>query len=115
MSKRFVIALHGAPQLRDQLTEFLTARGWRIWHWYADLWLLSEVPADLAAGKIYQEIERAIPAIAYAALLVLEVGGELRYYGRAPAEEAWTWMFQYWGAPDFPAQITAPDEAKAGT
>jgi hypothetical protein len=105
MSKKFVVALHGAPHLRDPLTLRLSIRGWRVWHWYADLWLLSEVPDELTAGTIYQEIERELPELITSSLLVLEMGPEMRYYGRAPMSEAWTWMKEYWGTPDIPTSI----------
>jgi hypothetical protein len=105
MSKKFVVALHGSPLLRDPITGYFSAQGWRVWHWYADLWLLSEVPDELTAGILYQGIERAIPTLIISSLIVLEMGPELRYYGRAPKAEAWEWMKEHWGIPDVPTQI----------
>jgi hypothetical protein len=118
MSKKFVVVLNGAPHFRDLITEHFTAAGCRVWHWYADLWLLSEVPDELTAGALYQEIEQAVPTMIFSTLIVLEMGPELRYYGRAPKAEAWDWMRQYWGTPDFPkpiAQAKQPTSAPDGT
>jgi hypothetical protein len=114
MSKKFVVALHAAPHLRDPITKYLEGRGWRVWHWYADLWLLSEVPEELTAGTVHQAIEQSFPLVIASSLIVLEMGSELRYYGRAPVAEAWPWMKEYWGAPDIPTPIvpTPIDQTK---
>jgi hypothetical protein len=105
MSKKFVVALHGSPNLRDTITNYLLGKNWRVWHWYADFWLLSEVSDELTAGKLYQDMELDIPTIVHTSLLVIEMGPELRYFGRAPRADAWDWMRDHWGIADVPPPI----------
>jgi hypothetical protein len=105
MSKKFVVSLHGTPLLRDPITNYLMAKGWHLWHWYADLWLLSGVPDLLTAGTLYQEMQDGIPGLIIASLIVIEMGPELRYFGRAPKAEAWDWMKEHWGTVDIPVPL----------
>ncbi len=103
MSKKFIVALHGAPELRDPITEYLMSQGWHVWHWYADLWLVSDVPDFVKAGDLYQAIESKIPGLDVSSSIVLEMGDSLKYYGRAPKADAWEWMREHWGIADLPS------------
>jgi hypothetical protein len=102
MSKKFIVALHGTPHFRDPITQYLLAKDWRVWHWYADLWLVSDVPDGEAAGSIYQGVKDSIPTITSACLLILDTNSEHHYYGTAPKAEAWIWMKEHWGVPNRP-------------
>jgi hypothetical protein len=101
MSKKFVVALDGNPHFRDPITKLFMSRGWRVWHWYADIWLLAEMDDWFTPRTVYACLEGAIPSIETTSLMVMEMGHDLQYYGRAPSEEAWAWMSEHWGTPDF--------------
>jgi hypothetical protein len=107
MSKKFIVALHGAPDLRDPITEHLMSQGWHVWHWYADLWLISDAPDSLTAANLHRDMESKVPGLYVSSSLVMEMGAVMKYYGRAPKAHAWDWMNEHWGIADLPSSTHA--------
>jgi hypothetical protein len=102
MSKKFVVALHSSPNLRDPITDHFLGLGWHVWHWYADLWLLSGVPDEITAGDLLLGVEKSVPATLYSSIMAMEVPHDVRFWGRAAKSEAWDWTAEHWGIVDMP-------------
>lgn len=45
---------------KDALTSYLTDRGWDVWHWFSDLWLVTGVPHDIDIGTMLDEIRSEV-------------------------------------------------------
>lgn len=44
---------------RDSITHFLHDRGWEVWHWFRDLWLVDYVPNDTSLVKLHRDLLKA--------------------------------------------------------
>jgi hypothetical protein len=93
---RLIIATNSAAtgiSARNALTAFLDARGWSVWHWYPDLWLIDGAPAGIDLAALRVEISRAIPALAQ--VLILTAEGPISHAGTVPGESA-DWFTTHW-------------------
>jgi len=99
MSQKYVIVIDdGTAQQNDAITVYMQGKGWHVWHWIGNLWLLTGVPLEVRPRVLYEELLR-IPTLHDARMIVMKVEGEPSYWGNAPAD-AWTWMTEKWGKPD---------------
>ena len=100
MSQKLIIALDaGTPTQRDVVTDYIRDKGWKVWHWVADLWLLADVPPEASPGTLWADLT-ASPSLRSAKGLVMRVDPELTHWGgNDPA--SWVWMKENWGTPDF--------------
>jgi hypothetical protein len=109
MPAKLQVALDvGTREQRDAITFHLNAKGWKLWHWYQDLWLLAEVPDEVTPRRLWEEL-RALPPLSQKSVLVMGLDGTPSYYGNAP-RDSWDWMADYWGAAD---DLTTPPPALA--
>lgn len=102
--KKFILVLNvGLQPTKDAITNYLRAKGWPIWHWFENLWLLSNVPDNVTAQSLSEEILALIAPIAPGPLtshIVIDASDKpSAYFGRGP-KEGWEWMLQNWGRPD---------------
>lgn len=99
--QRFVICTDSAGEWesaapardRDRITELMQAKGWNVWHWFEDLWLVTNPGQEYSVGSIRDEI-RALPSMGDKHVLVMEVEG-VAYSGFGP-NKAWAWMRKRW-------------------
>ncbi len=104
MSQKFLIAIdEGSPRQNDAITLYLRGKGWHVWHWLANLWLLSGVPDEETPRSLYSELVD-IPTLGGLGMLVMKIDGESLYYGGINPD-AWSWLRQEWGRPDVPTPI----------
>ena len=88
---------------RNRITRHLEAKGWQVWHWFEDLWLIV-VPDGSITGQAKlqpSELREEILALLKAPLkyiLVMEVRGKIDYAGMGDAQ-GWPWMESNWGLP----------------
>jgi hypothetical protein len=78
---------------RNALTVFLEAKGWPVWHWFEDLWLIDKVPANIDTKELRLEILRAIPSLLH--ILILSAEGSINRSGRVPLESV-EWFKEHW-------------------
>lgn len=95
---KFIIVTDSAfttNPIRDAITAFLEAKGWSVWHWFQDLWLVSTdaatEPTD--TGSVRQEIQAAIPAAKR--IMVMTTEGIRGHSGFVPKDSI-PWLKQYW-------------------
>jgi hypothetical protein len=98
----------GTREQRDAITFHLNGKGWKLWHWYQDLWLLAEVPDDVTPQRLWEELH-ALPPLAQKSLLVMRFQDAPVFYGNAH-RESWGWMEDHWSATD---TVTTPPAAIA--
>lgn len=100
MSK-FIVTLDGGTiDQRNAVTNIFLKKEWRIWHWMEDLWLLSEVPDEVTAQAISEEIY-AHPVLkekVKSVVIRIPDSAVLTYWGRG-SKKGWDWMAQFWGKP----------------
>jgi hypothetical protein len=108
MSQKLLIALDSgtAPQ-RDAISAFIHAKGWDVWHWIDDLWLLNDVPPEISPRELWGELTASDPTLTPIKGLVLRPDGEILYWGGNVAE-SWPWLMEKWGRPDFPRPQPGP-------
>jgi hypothetical protein len=102
MPHRIIIAVNGSTASsadKNALTAFFQGKGLQVWHWFDELWLISDVPDDTDVRAFTKEIS-AIPGFGQkgAQFVVIGVNGDSPYYGWAK-RESWDWMKEHWGAP----------------
>ncbi len=78
---------------RNALTAFLEAKGWSVWHWYEELWLLDNVPPEINLSQLRVEIQRAIPALTH--ILILSAEGAINHSGMVPSQSV-AWFVEHW-------------------
>jgi hypothetical protein len=78
---------------KNALTAFLEAKGWSVWHWYSDLWLIDNVPEPVHLGTLRDEILAAIPTLIQ--ILIMTTEGVLNHAGTVPRDSA-QWFQEHW-------------------
>lgn len=97
---RFIVTLNvGTVEQRNAVTEIFRMKGWPLWHWMEDVWLLAKVPESINAKEI-TEILMEHPVIGKKAHLVLRIpqGSAAPYWGQCHPD-AWKWMKEFWDSP----------------
>lgn len=96
MSRRFLIAMQGAPApLINTITKRLHESKMGYWHHMDNIWLVAGVAPGVTAKGFAEWLEQT-PGVAATTYLVLEVSGESRdYWGRGP-KTGWDWMKSSW-------------------
>jgi hypothetical protein len=92
---RLIIATSStAVPAKNALTAFLEAKGWAVWHWFEDLWLIDNVPNGVSLPVLRDEIRRAIPTISN--VLIIAAEGPSDHAGVVPTPSA-QWFIEHWG------------------
>jgi hypothetical protein len=78
---------------RNALTAFLEAKGWSVWHWFQDLWLIDNVPEDTKLGSLRDEIKSVIPTLTR--IMIMTTEGEKNHAGQVPTEGI-KWINEHW-------------------
>jgi hypothetical protein len=81
---RFIIVTNGAVATnegRNALTAFLEAKGWAVWHWFQDLWLV-DPPGAVDIGSLRDEMMQVIPSLQQ--IMILSVEGTHQHAGTVP-------------------------------
>lgn len=93
--KRFIIALDSttiSAGTRNELTAFLEGKGWSIWHWFPDLWLVDGVSDDLTAPVLRDQLQSLLPRVE---LMVMSPEGRIDYGGFVKTTSI-EWLTQHW-------------------
>ncbi len=99
MKRKLIVALDsGTSEQQDAITNYIRNRGWRVWHWLADVWLLADVPASVSPKSLWSDLI-AVPALESARGFVMTTGNDATYWGSIDGR-CWDWMSEYWGIPD---------------
>lgn len=99
MSK-FLVALDvGTRDQRNALTDLFQKRGWNVWHWMEDIWLLAAVPDEITPKAIAGEISAHLVFQTGAKFIIIRItdSGKITYWGRG-SKEGWEWMARFWGS-----------------
>ena len=94
---RLIVAVNSSVTnvaAKNALTAFLEAKGWSVWHWYDDLWLLDNVPNTLSLSELREEIRNTIPTISQ--VLIFSTEGLINHSGTVP-QGSLTWFTEHWG------------------
>lgn len=95
MRDRFVILVdrNGVDaDRRDGLTAFLRSKGWQIWHWLDDSWLVvRDVEVQIEAKDLYHEIDEFLDSNGI--FLVIPAGKDAA--GRVNMR-ALPWLMENW-------------------
>jgi hypothetical protein len=78
---------------KNALTAFLEAKGWSVWHWYEDLWLMDNVPPEINLSALRAEIQVVIPSIKQ--VLIMSAEGQINHAGMVPSPSA-AWFVEHW-------------------
>jgi hypothetical protein len=96
MTYNFMIAIDsGTAEQQDAITAHLQRKGYRVWHWIENLWLLAQVPVGTTPKMIWEQLD-ALPEVGSIPMLITASNGASSFYGRL-APHAWKWMAEYWG------------------
>ena len=110
MPQKMIVALNvGTREQRDAITLHLNAKGWRWWHFYADLWLLADVPDAITPQVLWREFDRLPPLNGKSILITTVPDDAMSFFGVA-VPEAWSWMSNNWGDADLLPRVAAPAE-----
>ena len=95
---RFIVATDSKDiddRGRDIITAVLEGKGWSVWHWFKDLWLVDGAPDDLNPTELRQEIKDLLPADFH--MMLMSTEGRKWHSGRVPSA-ATTWINEHWMA-----------------
>jgi len=67
---------------RTALTAFLEGKGWSVWHWFSDLWLIGDAPETTDVHKLRADITATIPTLG----IILIFGPNQKVGGMVPSE-----------------------------
>lgn len=110
MAQKYIIALDsGTADARDAITNHLLAKGWKVWHWIEDLWLVSGLPDDMTPRLLWEELN-AMPSVEKVNGLVMRTDPDLTYWGKGK-RDSWKWMKEYWGKADLAKASQITNEA----
>jgi hypothetical protein len=102
MCQQMLIALDsGTPPQRDAISAFLRAKGWDVWHWIDDLWLVHDAPPEIGPRELWRDLITSDPTLVPIKGLILRPGSGLLYWG-GNATGSWPWLLEKWGRADFP-------------
>ena len=93
---RIIIATNASTSTvasKNALTAFLEAKGWSVWHWYDDLWLIDDVPDEINLIALREEIRKAIPTLPY--FMTMAAEGPINHAGMV-RKESLEWFKQHW-------------------
>jgi hypothetical protein len=80
--------------VRDLITGFLQGKGWHVWHWFEDLWLVTVYADDVDFSQIRDEIQALLPERIH--ILLMEFKEDSYFTGSFP-EAAIPWLKIHWG------------------
>lgn len=111
--QRFLIVTNSASSSRyaatasqrDKITGLLQGKGWHVWHWFEDLWLLATDTEGTKAAEVRDEILEALDG-AEIHIFVLEVEHFPSLASKGPSSSI-PWIRKHWGRG---ANISAPAE-----
>jgi hypothetical protein len=88
---------------RNRITRHLEAKGWQVWHWFEDLWLVVVPDSSITGQAKLQPAELRDEILTLLEtprkfILVMEVRGKIAYAGMGNAK-GWPWMEANWGHP----------------
>ena len=97
MPQALIIAIDVDPdhaEVRDLITAHLgTKLGWHVWHWFADLWLVTGIPSDLHPAGLSEELQRVTGD--HPNILVFLLSSMPLTAGRVPPESM-GWLYKFW-------------------
>ena len=96
MKKRIILATDPGttnPAIRNAITAFLEGKGWSIWHWFDDLWLIDGVPTSVGLGPLRDELRPLLPPSVR--LLILSAEGPMDHAGWVQ-QQSIPWITEHW-------------------
>jgi hypothetical protein len=101
MSKKLIIVTNSASATdraananeRDLITGFLEGKGWHVWHWFEDLWLIKIATGEETdASTVYLELKTLI---SNKNIIVFDPGDNIHLRGNVPSGGA-PWIAAHW-------------------
>lgn len=80
---------------RNALTAFLEGKGWSVWHWFEDAWLIADAPEMAGFSRLKQEISAAIPTLREFMIISTHDTENQRYSIRA-SPDGIPWIKEHW-------------------
>jgi hypothetical protein len=78
---------------RNAITDRLKAKGWPVWHWFEDVWLVVDPLGETRPVTLREELRSLIDSRTF--ILVMQID-PLAFSGFGNAE-GWPWMIENWG------------------
>ena len=98
MSRRFAIAAGNASASdRDLITTFLSGKGWKLWHWLPDLWLVVDMPDECFPQSLYNDIVEHTKITPQTHIVIFEIASDPFLYGGMANPAAWPWLTEIGG------------------
>jgi hypothetical protein len=77
---------------RDRITGYLEGRGWHVWHWFEDIWLV-KTDADVDPDKL---LDALVEAIGTKRSLFVQVVPDPTNYQIMGSRSSFPWMDTHW-------------------
>jgi hypothetical protein len=93
MKRRFIVCIDQATsEQQNLLTQFLKNKGVGYWHWFSDLWLVTDTTLQISANSLRDEINTILPG---AHKLVVQIDGQQTWSGFGPTQ-MFNWLKNTW-------------------
>lgn len=89
MIKNLGVSLHGGnPDKRNLITNHFRDKGYVLWHWIDDFWII-QIPLSKTPKGVWDDLTLA--GLGTEIILIFELPGHITYYGYADPK-AWEWL-----------------------
>ena len=78
---------------RDLITAYLEGRGWSVWHWFRDLWLIDNVEDGVSKVTLREQIRDLLPSNHH--IFISGVEGDLDHAAWVPTTSI-PWLKEHW-------------------
>lgn len=100
MPKQFIICTEGASvtsEDRDAITRFIEGKGWHLWHWFSDLWLIADAPDGYDPNRLLEEVLGSLAGPRHVRLILIMAAPPdgVRTAGFVPSDGV-PWMLKHW-------------------
>jgi hypothetical protein len=79
---------------RNAVTAYLEGRGWSVWHWFQDLWLIDSNDV-VDPVTLREELNKVLPSLAQ--VIVFSTRDAAKHYSGLVPPDSVDWFTQHWG------------------
>lgn len=93
MVQRFVVALDSASQEeQDKITNYLKSKSFGYWHWFRDLWLVTDPTYSWSVAMLRDKLQEQVPGTTML-IVPVENGTQWAGYG---SKQSFEWLHDEW-------------------
>jgi hypothetical protein len=81
---------------RNIITHHLELKGFQVWHWFEDLWLVVDPANGSSTSSLREELSGLLGPGNLKHIIIMNIEGNISFSGIGPPD-GWPWMLKNWG------------------